>query len=1050
MPSRGAYQIAHQEERKATQRDQSYRICVATLLVFFMLCMIILISCIPWNKYSTSPYNKHMVHGEQLKPEVTIVETTVITTTDVADNKKEKTDQPFQSYHKDKTTMTLESLETNTLITTFDSINSLNNDANSTDSQDQSSTAVKKVQTTEQPELRYSDTSGTTLSDNYEISESTRQEETEEATYKNIDKYTDIETSKYSTISTDSKPVSNSSTFNQSTSKDDIYTTIEELNNTETTTPLTTLFSTTNSSELVIITDSTVDKNNSVTNNFTDEFSTIYEPPSTSKFTDFFTNATLTQTENTSTQETVIKIEFVTEENINDTTKVKATTESNIVTTTIAENDIKTCILGHCKQVAGKMLSYMNHSADPCEDFYEYSCGGMISDPQIIDLNLDSKAYRRIAKQMRDENNDAASLFANYYNSCMQYENTINIKERILLANQAINRIGKFYTRRDEAYNHGNFTSLYAALLLSYSPLLFDVAPDLDEYNPNLYTIRIGPVLQKNLLDSENINCHADEIETQKAFVDLESIYNSYTKCKENNTRFISSIIESLEVLGVFDDSDDIKQNVRITAFDIDNKIVDGFFSQFPSQYEIRQAYLMKNYSRVSLEQLNKTTTFINWYQLMFLLTTNNVLHDANMQVYFYDQLVKGLQHLENFWKEKPIDFHNAVLGLYAQKLYHELVISKHEDMKQHCLQVSINLLRPEASNLYMSSLSNKEIAHMKHMVGTFFDELKKTFKMQIQKRKWITVEQRQILLTKINDLALFVPEMLYFQNVKEKFYLSGNYMNNSLTLMKRYRSSIYSVIPLKMNPGTPEQIWTHYATPFQSKGIAIYGLNLVVIPFGAIDYGDVFVENNEALPNYLIWATIGNLIARQISHHFDVNGMHYWNQTRHIDYSLFSNNDFENLSFENYINCQKNNIYKDQMNMTLPLTSQTISFKISEHTLNERLSEIMGLRLTYDTLERLQLFSKDHLPWLELNIKQLFYLTYAQMYCTKSLLTTSYVSLHENEELPSRIRVFVAASGDNLLGELWNCPQGSQIVPSSTCDVFPYLELKDIEIDTA
>lgn len=113
---------------------------------------------------------------------------------------------------------------------------------------------------------------------------------------------------------------------------------------------------------------------------------------------------------------------------------------------------------------------------------------------------------------------------------------------------------------------------------------------------------------------------------------------------------------------------------------------------------------------------------------------------------------------------------------------------------------------------------------------------------------------------------------------------------------MRRYRLSIYSVISLAIIPGTSKQMyvyvdtyftyineifyfdilhysWTHYATPFQSKGVAVYSLNLIIIPFGAIDYGDVFISNDENSFSYLTWATIGNLIARQISHHFDANG---------------------------------------------------------------------------------------------------------------------------------------------------------------------------------
>lgn len=40
--------------------------------------------------------------------------------------------------------------------------------------------------------------------------------------------------------------------------------------------------------------------------------------------------------------------------------------------------------------------------------------------------------------------------------------------KKYLPANEAINKIGKFYTSYEEFKNHGDFTNLYAELLKSY------------------------------------------------------------------------------------------------------------------------------------------------------------------------------------------------------------------------------------------------------------------------------------------------------------------------------------------------------------------------------------------------------------------------------------------------------------------------------------------------------------------------------------------------------------------------------------------------------
>ncbi|XP_043490073.1 neprilysin-2-like isoform X2 [Polistes fuscatus] len=980
----------------------------------------------------------------------------------------EQTSHYFDRYFENKTT-TPKFLEKNTLTTLSDSISTLNNDTKSTDSQDQINTIVNKTQSTEQPN-HYSDIIGTTLFETNEVTEN-KQNNISTMTSKimiNDKTETDNQISTvYSTTLTENEFISNNSSFDQISSTDNTHAITEEPNNITTIISMAT-FLNLNTSTLSTSTDIIENNDSSLTNNVTDQFlttTTAYKPTElTTELTDSTQITSFSQKENNFTEETVTIEKFVTETNfteeivttekfVTETNFTKETvtieesaTETNALRTSNIESNVTTnnniCDSGHCKQIAARILSYMNHSADPCEDFYEYACGGMVANPQIIDLSLADKAYYRIAKQMlKNGNGNASSLFTKYYNSCMQYEN-IDINERIRIANEAIKKIGKFYLSNETFENHENFTNLYAKLLKTYSPLLFDVALDLDENNPGYFAIKVGPVLHKNLFDNKKIDdsCYAKETETQKEFVDLEDLYENYLTCEQNNTRFIYSIKKALKILGVFNDSHNIDQDVEMTGIYIDD-IVKNFFSALPPKDKIRKAYLMKNYMEVSIDELNKKTTFINWYNLISSLTSKKI-NIVKFQVYFYEQMIQGLQNLETFRKKEPKGFHNAVLGLYAHQLYQDLIISKHKDMEQHCLKVSINLLEPEASNLYIFSLSDKEITFMNHTIKILFNELKKTLQLNIQKEDWIISEQRQVLLSKLNDLKLSVPEVSYFQ-YKEKYMLdlSDNYLENSLNLMRRYRSSIYS-IPLDINLGTPEQIWTHYATPFQTEGIAIHSLNLIIIPFGAIDYGGMFMSNDENSFNYLTWATIGNLIARQISHHFDANGMYYWNQTRNTNYPPLSLNE---ITFEDYITCHKDNCI-EKRNITLPHTSQIISYKIPELTLNERLSEIMGLRLTYDTFKRLQPFSYSYLPWLKPDINQSFYLIYAQMYCTKSLLTTSYISLHENEELPSRIRVFISASNNNLLSKAWNCSEGSQIVPSSTCDVFPDF-VKDLQI---
>jgi len=49
-------------------------------------------------------------------------------------------------------------------------------------------------------------------------------------------------------------------------------------------------------------------------------------------------------------------------------------TDTNV--TPASESDDRTCKTDICKQSTSRMLALMNHTANPCEDFYSFACGG--------------------------------------------------------------------------------------------------------------------------------------------------------------------------------------------------------------------------------------------------------------------------------------------------------------------------------------------------------------------------------------------------------------------------------------------------------------------------------------------------------------------------------------------------------------------------------------------------------------------------------------------------------------------------------------------------
>ncbi|KAL6254645.1 hypothetical protein P5V15_013952 [Pogonomyrmex californicus] len=661
-------------------------------------------------------------------------------------------------------------------------------------------------------------------------------------------------------------------------------------------------------------------------------------------------------------------------------------------TTTLLDENTNVCETKHCKQIVSRMLSYMNHSADPCYDFYEYACGGFEANPQLTDEDLvrKSKNYQRIANQMlKEKRENVHSPFTTYYDSCVQYERDMSYSERIKMASDALKKIGKFYISMSHD-NHIDFTDLFARLMLHHSALLFDVVPELDDHRPNSFTLKIGPTTYESPFKAEYVedSCLEDQVEAK--YVDLEMLYNNYIKCKNNTSDVMRSIRKALIELDVFRELNDsyLEWDMQSkTIHIIDSVIMQKYFSHFPSKSKIQETYLMNDYSGISLIELQSNSAFINWTQLIRSLT--GIVTNEKIHIYFYTALIKGLNGLEEYAKEDSMGLNNAIMGLYAHKLYQELVLPKHDNVKNYCLHVASYLLQIEASSLYVSSFTDHEITQMNEITTRIFNKLKQTLSTKMQEAQWAKEEAREELLKKIEILQLALPVASYFKNRNSLYnefnvselILSDNYFNNSMILLKRYRTLMYT--ELRRQIGDPKQIWTYYATPFQPKAEVIYALNLIMIPYGIIDWSLI---NDESSFDYLLLARLGNLIAHQIAHHFDANGIYYWNQTRNINYSLMYENEPTDTIFEEYISCQRDNLYQESINWILPLTDQTVSFKIPQLTLNERLSEIMGLRLAYDTLVLWKSNAKP-LPWIQLGIDQLFYLAYAQVLFSQFVL---------------------------------------------------------------
>ncbi|KAK5645943.1 hypothetical protein RI129_004407 [Pyrocoelia pectoralis] len=173
--------------------------------------------------------------------------------------------------------------------------------------------------------------------------------------------------------------------------------------------------------------------------------------------------------------------------------------------------------------------------------------------------------------------------------------------------------------------------------------------------------------------------------------------------------------------------------------------------------------------------------------------------------------------------------------------------------------------------------------------------------------------------------------------------------------------------------------------------------------------------------PKSLNYGGAGMLIANQMIHGLD-------NEGRKYDKNGNLKNWWTNSTFANYE--QKSQCFIKQYEKYNLANLQTkIDGKL---TLRENIADNAGVKIAYLAYRALSkgLGPEKNLPGINYTRNQMFWIAFAQLWCTKS--QRSYVQ--PNEHLPEKYRVIGALSNLKEFSEDFKCPINSTMNPSEKC----------------
>ncbi|XP_063965763.1 endothelin-converting enzyme 1-like [Lytechinus pictus] len=312
---------------------------------------------------------------------------------------------------------------------------------------------------------------------------------------------------------------------------------------------------------------------------------------------------------------------------------------------------------------------------------------------------------------------------------------------------------------------------------------------------------------------------------------------------------------------------------------------------------------------------------------------------------------------------------------------------------------------------------------HSKAKADEMVDEVKSAFKRNLPDLPWMDEETRVAAKQKANaiiDLIGFPdyildPEKLDASYDELELNSSEYFMNNIRVLqfhVKRQLQQLRKTVDRGQWEMTPPQVNAYYAP---QKNEIVFPAGILQAPFYDKDY-----------PKSLNFGGMGVVMGHEITHAFDDAGREYdKNGNLH---QWWKNDTIQ--KFNDQTECMV-----DQYS-----TYEILGNKVNgRRTLGENIADNGGLKSAYHAyIEWIREHGEEQeLPALGLTHKQLFFLGFAQVWCSTSTPQAARLQLLTDEHTPPRYRVIGTLSNSEEFAEQFKCPVGSRMNPKDKCEVW-------------
>ncbi|KAI8130657.1 hypothetical protein FF38_11936 [Lucilia cuprina] len=661
----------------------------------------------------------------------------------------------------------------------------------------------------------------------------------------------------------------------------------------------------------------------------------------------------------------------------------------------------------HIKKIryakVAEMHNYINASADPCENFYNFACGNW---EKINPANsqdhittgffetmikaLDRKISAMLAKT--DEwDNEIDKKVKNFYESCTRIGVLKNMyKSKLQEIAEEFGQVPAL--TEDWNQNKFDWIDVIGKIAYKYGSSIilgYDIMGDFR--NNSVNRIYVGhpdfPLESKSMYVNED-NAHYRNSYKNHISGDLQHFW----ELKKEQADIVAKQILDVEVAlasGIADDKMGLQLDELTSLTTLD---------ELQKKYKPHLDFVkLLNISLGTLPSMSEPLyEMFSDYQtnLIKILDETPKEHIAN---YIYYTLLK------DFMLRTP---------------------KKKEDLESKCIS---NTKKHFAKNLDNMVYRKYNTNQTEKDVKLMWDEIKFNFKnmLQSQKLDWISAETRKYAEEKLDAMKLEINSYEnedFAEEFGELILYKHDYIANLKNIMmlnaKNERKALYE---------PPKPLEAGELLSYTPANIIVE--NRIKVPVSLLQ---PYYLWSTFYPNALKFGTLGTLISHELIHGFDDTGRTFDKYGNNIEWWDDNSTAAFNERSKCFVNQYKKYVYGGK---NLPeMASQS-----------ENIADNGGLHLAYEAY----LYWYEHavrinqpmlyetLPRLNYTSKQLFFISYAQLWCSDAHPAVRSLQTAIDSHVPGKFRVIGPLSNFKEFSNVFNCPEGSPMNPVDKCFIY-------------